>query len=99
MYFRLYRKEKQGTRFEKLTVKSPDGSPVLGFCKLSHGTVWPAFYTENNIYTIQVNIYFMCMYLLLSISVVKYEVCGSKIQVSSHLPYLGSLTQLLFPIK
>ena len=54
MYFRLYRKEKQGTRFEKLLVKSPDGSPVLGFCKLSHGTVWPAFYTENNIYTIQV---------------------------------------------
>ncbi|XP_063412305.1 uncharacterized protein LOC134695056 [Mytilus trossulus] len=49
----LYRKLEQGSRLEQIPVKSPDGSPIIGFCKLSIGTMWPAFYTENNIYTIQ----------------------------------------------
>ncbi|CAC5365349.1 HPS6 [Mytilus coruscus] len=49
----LYRKLEQGSRHEQIPVKSPDGSPIIGFCKLSIGTIWPAFYTDNNIYTIQ----------------------------------------------
>lgn len=65
-YFcRIYKKHEQESRIEPCTVKSPDGSPILGFCKLSIGTMWPAFYTENNIYTLQVRIVFKLLCILL----------------------------------
>lgn len=51
---RIFKKNIEGSSFDQSVVEGPDGTAILGLCKLSIGSMWPAFYTENNIYSLQV---------------------------------------------